>query len=412
MIKKIFIFLLFGFSIALPQRSRPIYFEDHVIPADSEMTYYLSYRIPFNNLVFVKQNGLYTSGITLNVEAQNKESKDFYRESVSKDVEAEAYEDTKSENLYAQGLLEIRLPNGNYSVFPSLKINNIQRDISFQPLRIDSSKIKGFLKPFVLLNEKFNCEGEGYNGLINFAGDLPFGKVKSKIAIAVKDSVSRELRFKLFQKENLIFDDTLTSENFSSIIIEDCGDQLILDFKPDDGDFFLYEIKGISGRLLEGKVKVEIYENDDLLDTLKTEVVWIDKPASLYKMKSAIENLTLIATPDDVKKIKSADEEKRYRELFNYWKAFDPTPATEYNEIMAEFYKRVDEADQKYSSADNTKGSTTDRGEVYIKYGEPDTVNRFSSDDYASVEVWKYSDLGLEFYFADNSGLGNFRLIE
>ena len=411
MLKNIFFLILFGFSIILPQRSRPVYFEDHIIPADSQITYYLSYRIPYNNLVFVKQNGSYTSGITLNVEAKNSESKEFFRESTFNSVEAGSYEDTESENDYAEGVVKLILPAGDYSVFPSLKINNIQRDINFKPLKINSSKIKKFLDPFVVSNETV-C-GEDENLLLrNFAGDIPFSAKESKLLIAAIDSVKNNLSFKIIQKDKLIFEETIIPVEAKNIIIEECENGLALKTEEGGDAFYLYELKGLSSRLIEGKAKIEIYKEEKFIDTLNTGISWIEKPASLYDMKSAIENLSLIAESEDIKRIKSAEEDERYEAFLNYWKSFDPTPETSYNEIMAEFYGRVDEADEKFAPADDTKGSKTDRGEIYIKYGEPDSVNRFSSDEYASVELWKYTDLNLEFYFADNSGLGNFRLIE
>ncbi len=210
----------------------------------------------------------------------------------------------------------------------------------------------------------------------------------------------------------MIFEETVKPIEVTGVSIEECEGELILKTDAGGADYSLYELSGLSSRLIEGKVKIEIYEDEKMIDTLGAGVSWIDKPASLYDMKSAIANLSLIAEPKDIKNIKSADQENRYEAFFDYWKSYDPTPETSYNEIMAEFYERVDEANEKFAPADETKGSKTDRGKIFIQYGAPDSVNRFSSDEYTSVELWKYTDLNLEFYFADNSGLGNFRLIK
>ncbi len=67
----------------------------------------------------------------------------------------------------------------------------------------------------------------------------------------------------------------------------------------------------------------------------------------------------------------SAEEQKEISEAF--WKDRDPAPATEANERLLEHYRRVAHAREHY-------GSRTypwdDRGEAYIRYGEPDHVSR------------------------------------
>ena len=56
--------------------------------------------------------------------------------------------------------------------------------------------------------------------------------------------------------------------------------------------------------------------------------------------------------------------------LFKYWKKLDPVKSTTFNELMAEFYERADISRERFKTADNFDGSRTDRGIVFIKYGE------------------------------------------
>jgi len=54
------------------------------------------------------------------------------------------------------------------------------------------------------------------------------------------------------------------------------------------------------------------------------------------------------------------------------WRKADPTPDTGDNENRAEFRRRVDYANAHYSIIE--RGMYTDRGRVYIRYGEPDDI--------------------------------------
>jgi len=63
------------------------------------------------------------------------------------------------------------------------------------------------------------------------------------------------------------------------------------------------------------------------------------------------------------------------------WRSVDPTPDTAENESMEEFHRRIVHCNISYSVYD--KGMFSDRGRVYIRYGEPDDVQieRLPVDD-------------------------------
>ena len=51
----------------------------------------------------------------------------------------------------------------------------------------------------------------------------------------------------------------------------------------------------------------------------------------------------------------------------NYWKLMDPTPDTQKNEVMDEFFSRVDYVSLNFSEIG--PGWQSDRGRTYIIYG-------------------------------------------
>jgi GWxTD domain-containing protein len=136
---------------------------------------------------------------------------------------------------------------------------------------------------------------------------------------------------------------------------------------------------------------------------------WSGMPALATNVDEAIEQLRYIAKKDEIKKIKNAPAEDRERLFLEFWRERDPTPQTEENELMEEYYRRVVFS---ASFADMLPGWKTDRGMVYILLGPPDEIDRhpFESDT-KPYEVWIYNSRQREYVFQDYSGFGDYKLV-
>ncbi|MBD3178644.1 MAG: GWxTD domain-containing protein [Candidatus Latescibacteria bacterium] len=64
---------------------------------------------------------------------------------------------------------------------------------------------------------------------------------------------------------------------------------------------------------------------------------------------------------------------KREKMLNEFWKDKDPVPSTELNEALEEFRRRVNYCEEWFASG-GVRGALTDRGRIYIRYGEPDEI--------------------------------------
>ncbi len=135
---------------------------------------------------------------------------------------------------------------------------------------------------------------------------------------------------------------------------------------------------------------------------------WEDMPTSLLNLDTAIEMLRFIADKETIRKIDSGNPAERERKFRSFWKERDPTPKTEFNELMAEYYRRIDHAYKKFTT-ENTIGFNSDRGEIYIKYGPPNDINRKFPKNGATTEIWTYPDR--IFVFKATTGFGDFKLI-
>jgi GWxTD domain-containing protein len=138
-------------------------------------------------------------------------------------------------------------------------------------------------------------------------------------------------------------------------------------------------------------------------------VHWRGVPVSITDLDLAIDELQYITDKDkidEMKKAPAADKRELFRE---FWKKKDPTPNTERNELMEEYYNRVAYANKHFSHY--VDGWKTDMGMVHIIFGPPSNIERHPFDiDSKPYEVWTYYDLNREFIFVDATGFGDYRL--
>lgn len=99
--------------------------------------------------------------------------------------------------------------------------------------------------------------------------------------------------------------------------------------------------------------------------------------------------------------------------LYGFWNSRNTDPSADINPAKAEYMGRVKYADEHFSSM-YKKGYKSDRGRVYVIYGEPDQIDRYpSGQDKKPYETWTYNSIegGVIFVFADLSGFSEYELI-
>ncbi len=97
--------------------------------------------------------------------------------------------------------------------------------------------------------------------------------------------------------------------------------------------------------------------------------------ADAYYTKWLDEDVVYLITPDEravFQKLQTLDEKDQFIEQF--WFRRDPDPQTVENQFKVEHYRRIAYANERYFSG--VPGWKSDRGMIYIKYGEPDSKER------------------------------------
>ncbi|GEM_PF-2749822 len=125
-----------------------------------------------------------------------------------------------------------------------------------------------------------------------------------------------------------------------------------------------------------------------------------------------LEEIRLIATKEEWKALQDIPVPLQQEAINNFWKQKDPTPETQRNEVLTEFYRRINLA-RRFFSRVNPKGMTlTDQGKVYVMLGAPDKILRQVTDTFhRQVEVWLYPHQKLQVVFQDDFGFGDYHLI-
>ncbi|MEO8169163.1 MAG: GWxTD domain-containing protein, partial [bacterium] len=150
--------------------------------------------------------------------------------------------------------------------------------------------------------------------------------------------------------------------------------------------------------------------------TLETEVhlpfrmLWPEMPKSLRDIDFALDALKYITRGSELDSLRSGPREVRLNHLEEFWKSKDRTPNTAFNEVMEEYYRRVDYAMRSFGSLRGTDGFKTDRGRIYILYGPPSKTERALDPAAGYQEIWTYGKQGKKFVFVDQTKSGNYTL--
>jgi GWxTD domain-containing protein len=142
-------------------------------------------------------------------------------------------------------------------------------------------------------------------------------------------------------------------------------------------------------------------------------VAWTQEGMVRNDWKATVHQLELFSEDVDVGDMEDLKTlEERVRAFDQFWAERDPTDGTAENEAKAAFYYRVRIANERFGIM-RMEGWRSDRGRIYIQYGEPDfMVEEPFSLSYHPYQVWQYTRLSpnRRFVFVDENEDGDYRL--
>jgi len=180
----------------------------------------------------------------------------------------------------------------------------------------------------------------------------------------------------------------------------------------DIGSFYVLKIPNSTFQNAHYRIRLKKTDADGQEHTIASRTYqnyWLDMPKSLLNLDVAINMMEYIADDSEMRSLRRGSREDRERRFREFWAERDPSPDREYNELMVEYYRRIDYAYDNFTTPQKP-GYESDQGKVYIRNGEPDRKERTFPPNQATREVWHYGDK--QFVFEATTGFGDFRLIE
>jgi len=337
-------------------------------------------------------------------------------------VYAKDYESSQSDDQFLNGYIKVSLEPGTYNYVLQMKRGDQTESRISRTQKINITSYGEQKTGDVFVSPTFPDKSESSRFILNTTGNtVDYAKDFQAIAYLPKYKSGESYTIDIVKlsalredttKQNKVFSKKLTEENIKT----DVRPQLIhtegkpyLNLNASDGGY-TYAIIDVPNSEFENSLYQLSIKNSagDIVaqDTFRSQ--WNDMPTSLLNLNVAIEMLRFITNKETIKKIDNGTALEREKKFRSFWKEKDPTPDTEFNELMAEYYQRIDYTYKNFTT-ENTIGFNSDRGEVYIKYGPPKDINRKFPKEGATTEIWTYPNR--QFIFKATTGFGDFDLV-
>lgn len=417
----------------------PVIFIDDLIIPDSSENAQLIFTFRFHNdfLPFRKvpitnaslSGGEFYTTISLNseifkgpapqrnVSSINTVNRGFWADTLF----AHSFDETQNRNQFVTGAFSVPLLPGHYHYILQLSLmqESRERNTQRQNITIPDFNTKKTGEIYLAGNIDKSTE-KPVAELLNMAENVPFGKNFNALIRIPDFDESAEYVIDIRQAQ-VSGKDTVSGKQITTLSISESSiyrnaiPQLITSGNPKlalTKGGYTYALLEIPNQNFENSVYLMSLKkegSDDVLARKLFRSYWPGMPASLYNLNIAIDMLKFIVSDAEIKRIKSGDVEARMQKFQEFWKSKDPTPNTVFNELMAEYYRRIDYAFKEFSSPENPLGHENDQGKVYIKYGPPVKKERQYPPGQKAREVWTYPNR--TFIFEASSGFGDFVLI-
>lgn len=357
---------------------------------------YTHIALPLNRFVFKKQRDHFAGEIIFTLVISDAENNSqIHRESWRKKISEPYYENTRDPDNYFKTERNIALLPGTYKLFLNVqdedsrknwKINKkltLDRVNYISPSLLFIKENDGQMKQVDFLIQKMDTIW--LRTQINFPNDDTLsGPVIEK---SNQIDSNKDIEFFVIHKEAII--------DSGKVKITHAGIQ----------NLYYLPIPIIQHN--KGSYKIELRYFDDKQTTsfyygFKTKNYWTDE------LDEVVGVMRYILPYSEYKQLKGKDESEKWEAINIYWKEKDPVPETDENELLNELNERVRFSNKNFSIL--MHGWRSDRGRIYIIYGEPQIVDETYRDNRGyNYQKWVYAN-GKEFLFIDRTMSGDYTL--
>ena len=417
------------------KHSKPKFFiETLIFPSASPDSVMLlvDFKAPYNFLVFhQKEGGDYESSLTFAVEILTNK-KAVNRKILQRRVVVKSFKETESKNKFISGAAVLDLKKGEYKFVAEFYDNNTQKLIKShnEELKIETDKSSNLeISDLLFVSDVINSNQELALKPLAVSEKGHYGKAYEAFVKVVSHNKMpvKELTYELIriinpdeEKESVVKKGKIPAKSMVAIypkvfVASDERSSSVSVKKSKQSFAKIVRLDIDSKKLSNAKYKLNITAKsatDSIVKTEEFENAWITMPYPLYDIDLALRLMEHILTPEETTSLMSGSEQDRHAKFKSFWKAKDPTPNTEYNEVMTEFFRRVDYTFFNFYTP-REFGWRTDRGKIYILYGKPESMDRKFPFNRPTEETWRYGPpINKTFTFVDKSNNGNYKLVE
>ncbi len=395
-----------------------VYIESHYFHKDSINTVIIPFRIRADFFVFTKSvknnNDTYSAAGEASIELLDSTGVSVARNIRTVRLTSNDNTSLYLRTLFTQDYFSLQVSDGHYKIIFKLEDKESKRTFSNSKDQIIIPKNSHTSSSMIPVK---NFTRDSFQ-LFNLGGDVLFSQNYGFVFLSKQkfDSVKYTLS-KLQPEEDIkeIIDSSvnvpIASFQQRSLVPSHISDNVQLGMENDVLTIVNYiPLNGL--QLRQGRYEIEFTFPDSSKIKTHFGARWLEMPISLYDLDRATEPLQFILKKDDYAELRRGGRETRIRKFDEFWKKKDTTPSTAYNEVMHEFYRRVDFANIAFRTLREMNGAITDRGRIYILFGKPTSTERTLNPGGSPKEIWKYSSISKIFTFEDPSKQGNYKLAE
>ena len=352
-------------------------------------------HIPNFALQFVKEDSLFTAKYEAVIALHGKRGKQIGREVWQDSIVVNDYNKTNSNTDVKILMKSFRVPDGKYKIVGSLLDLDTKRSgENIVKFEISDNNKKQYINPPVLLDKIDGDWGFGENLIPSHKNNI--FEVDSGLTVFISGKVlpaEYKLNTKFLTKDGqILIEDEVNGISQSGVIEH----------------FVKFPKDSIQGMGLEA-ISTLIQNKRTISKNSNIVIRRAGVSHFISDLRAALEQMRYILNSNEKSKVRKSSSKNRERLFKELWDRRDPTPDSETNELMNEYYRRVTYSNAHFDSY--VDGWETDMGMIYIIFGAPDDIERnVLPQQQNTIEVWNYYNIQKSFTFVDSDGFGHYRL--
>ncbi|MFC1558465.1 GWxTD domain-containing protein [candidate division KSB1 bacterium] len=359
---------------------------------------YVGIRAPYSFFRFIKKDKVFSAEYEFAVEVYNKKN-DIRKNSIMQEnIEVEEFEETNSDEDLVIKEMFFNVPPGAYDL--RLVITDLDTKKSI------TQRKKVTLKDYWdnklgIGNAVFYSEGDvNYDGGKKIIIPNPYITLDYSESLVIKYMFFNNNTGKVTLNTQIVpeyYEDEPVYTNREDINIKQYVTDRMIVLNPRDlhaGPYILY-------------INLEAKNGKDYRK-IPFSIKWDNYPVLQRDIDVVIEQMKYIMTDEELENVSSLSENEKKAFFEGIWKRIVPDTTFNLENVVDEYFGRVDYADQHYTDEEN-EGWLSGRGRTWILYGQPDNIIE-RHNLRPPYETWEYRNINKKFIFWDEFSTGIFKL--